>query len=244
MAVQFTASGDSLANAVGTGYDIITNALTSPVTITCWINATWPSAIISYVGLYDETQRASTGNSTAIQLGCRAGNLFTVWTWGGTILVQSPTPMTPYTNQWCMITYTFDGTTHRAYVNDALVGTGTTTQLAGAFDRVYLNGYTGGGASETATFQLDTYTSYNRALSLEEITTMYHTAGNRHGIVYGCMVRYECDEQPVGSSVATVYNQTDYINTYSDLTVVVPAGVARVTYTNGYADANLRQPQG
>lgn len=109
---------------------------------------------------------------------------------------------------------------------------------------MYINGYTTGGASETSTFQLDTYTSYNRALSLDEITTMYTTAGNRHGIVYGCMVRYEFDEAAVGSGITTVYNQTDYIQAYSDLAVVVPAGGTRVTYTAGYTDANLRQPQG
>lgn len=243
MAIQLTQAGDSLANPVGTGYNIITSS-TAPVTISCWMKAPWSNATESLVGLYDEKQRVATGTSTAIQIGCRAGNLLTVWTWGGTILVQSPTAMTPYTNTWCMITYTYDGTTHRVYVNNTLTGTGTTAQIAGSFDRVYINGYTTGGAAETATFQLDTYTSYNRALSIDEITTMYHTTGNRHGIVYGCMVRYEFDEIAVGSNVVSVYNQTDYIVTYSDLNVVTPAGTTRVTYTDGYADANLRQPQG
>ena len=243
MAIQLTQAGDSLANVVGVGYNIIASS-TSPVTITCWVRAPWSNATESLVGLYDEKQRAATGNSTSIQIGCRPGNLLSVWTWGGVILVQSPTAMTPYTNVWCMITYTFDGTTHRVYVNNTLAGTGTTTQLAGAFDRVYINGYTTGGAAETSTFQLDTYTSYNRALSLDEITTMYYTGGNRHGIVYGCMVRYEFDELAVGTGTTGVYNQTGYTNAYGDLAVVAPAGTTRVTYTAGYADANLRQPQG
>jgi hypothetical protein len=246
MAVQFTQAGDALANTTGVGVNIIPTAATSPVSITCWIKAPWGAGTQSYVGLYDEKQRAGSGTnaSTAVQLGSRAANIFNVWTWGGGILVDSAISMAPYVNQWVFLTYTFDGTFHKCYVNATLAGTTQNTQLPGNFDRVYLNGYTNGGASETAAFQLDTYNSYNRALSQDEITTMYNTRGNRHGIVYGCMVRYEFDEIAVGTAVSTVLNQTDYPSAYSNLAPVTPAGTSRATHSDGYADANLRPPQG
>ncbi len=248
MAIQFTQSGDALANNVGTGVNFITTAATSPVSVTCWIKAPWNSTgTHSYVGLYDEKQRAASGTSntsTAVQLGKRTANTFSVWTWGGGSLVDCSISMLTYDNMWTFIAYTFDGTTHRCYVNGELGGTATNTQHAGNFDRVYLNGYTAGGAAETATFQLDTYTSYNRMLSQDELRTMYNAAGNRHGIVYGCVVRYEFDEDAIGVGVTTGYNQTDYNTTYSNLYPVTPAGTARVTYIPGHADANLRLPQG
>jgi hypothetical protein len=247
MAIQFTASGDALANNVTNGVDLLTVAATSPLSITCWIKAPWTgTGTNSLVGLYDETQRIASGTantSTAVQLGKKTTNTFNVWTWGGGVLVDCTISMAPYNNVWCFLTYTFDGTTHRAYVNGVAGGTATSTQLAGAFDRVYLNGYTNGGAAETATFQLDTYTSYSRALSANEIQTMFMAQGDRHGIVNGAIVRYEFDEGALGTTVSTIVNLTDFASANSNLITVVPAGGTRVTFVEGYPDGNLRPPQ-
>lgn len=236
MALQFTQSGDAIANNVTSGVNF--QSSTSPITITCWINAPWSGATHSYVGMYDEKQRVATGNSTAIQLGSRAANTFNVWTWGGGILVTSSITISP--GVWTFLAYTYDGTTHRCYVNGQLGGSSTVTQLAGNFDRIYLNGYTNGGANETDTFQLDTYNYYNRTLSANELLTMYTSRGNRHGIVHGVVARYEFDGGSLGTSVSSVTNLTTYNLLYSNLIPVTPAGTTRVNYISGHASGNLR----
>lgn len=241
MGLQFTQSGDALANNVTTGVSF-QNALL-PATITCWINAPWTGAgAQSYVGLYDENQRITSGNntSTAIQLGCRATNTFNVWTWGGGLLNTSSISMAPYVNQWVFIAYTFDGTIHRCYVNGILADSTTATQRSGNFDRVYLNGYTNGGANETETFKLDTYNYYSRTLSVDEILTMYTSKGNRHGIVHNISTRYEFDGGSIGSNVVSIPNLTTFNPLYSNLIPVVPAGTTPVSYIAGYASGNLR----
>jgi hypothetical protein len=240
MALQFSLAGDALANNTVSGTSF--QSATTPITISVWINAPWTGGggAQSYVGLYGEQQRIANGTTTAIQFGSRAANSFNVWTWGGGALVNSTISMTPYVNQWAFVAYTYDGTTHRCYVNGVAGGTSTNAQIAGTFDRVYLNGYTNGAAAETSSFQLDTYSYYNRALSADEILTMYTIQGHRHGILYNSVCRYEFSEGAIGSNVSSVPNLTNYNATYSNLIPIVPAGTSRVTLLAGYASANIR----
>lgn len=240
MALQFTRNGDALATNVGAGVTF-QNALL-PSSVTCWINAPWAgnAGAQSYVGMYDEQQRASLNTSTAIQIGSRSGaGKLDIWTWGGGILITSTATLVP--GNWYFVAYTYNGTTHSVYVNGLLAGTSTTTQRAGAFDRVYLNGYTNGRNSETSTFSLDTYTYFNRLLTADEIRTMYTASGARHGILYNSVVQYKFQDGATGSAVTVIRNQTDFQSTYSDLFPVVPAGSIRVTLISSYASANLRQ---
>jgi hypothetical protein len=234
MAVQFTVNGDSLANATNT-----TNfqSATTASSISVWINADWQGATgtKSYVGMYHST------TGTAVQIGTRIANgQCDIWTWGGTLLL-STTGVTIPNGSWVHIGYTYDGTTHRVYYNGALNSTSTTAQLAGNFNMVFLNGYRGGTVSETGTFQVDTYDYYNRMLSADEMRTIYSAKGNRHGIVYGCVARYEFDEGVSGATVGTIYNQTAYDGTVSNL-VSNSARTPTVTFTPGYVSGNLRPP--
>jgi hypothetical protein len=239
MAVQFTANGDSLANA--TNATVFQNALTA-CSVSVWINADWQGAAgtRSYVGMYNSA------GGTAIQIGTKTSNgQIDVWTWGGSILVSS-TGITVPSGTWVHVTYTFDGTSHRLYINGVLNNTTTQTnnpQLAGSFNMVSLNGYTSGGVSETGTFQVDTYDYYNRMLSADEVQTIYSAAGNRHGIVYGCVVRYEFDEGISGNTIGIIYNQTAYDGAVSNL-ISNSARTPTVTYSPGYVSGNLRPPLG
>jgi hypothetical protein len=127
------------------------------------------------------------------------------------------------------------------YYNGVLNNTATTTQLAGNFTAVYLNGYSTGAASETATFQVDTYDYYNRMLSANEVLTIYNARGQRHGIVYGAICRYEFDEGIQGANVSTIYNQTDYSGDVSNL-ISATSQTPKVTFSPGYVSANMRPP--
>lgn len=245
MAVQFTTNGDNITNA--TDATFFTSATVSQ-SITVWINALWDGNIktSSMVGMY---QAAGGTGATAIQIGSRtAAGQCDIWTWGGGIMISS-TGVTIPANTWVNITYTYDGTSHRLYYNGTLNRTvinGTApnvAQIAGSFNAVYMNGFAAGGVSETATFMVDTYYYYTRTLSADEIQTIYAARGNRHGIVYGSLLRYEFDEAVLGSDVVSVVNQSSYNQAISNL---LPANLRtpRVTYAAGSVSSNLRVPLG
>jgi hypothetical protein len=240
MAIQFSTNGDNLQNTTNSTFF---SASTAAQSVSVWINALWDGATktTSMVGMY-----ASAGG-TAIQIGSRtAAGQCDIWTWGGGIMITS-TGVTIPANTWVNITYTYDGTSHRLYYNGVLNNTvvnGTaprSPQIAGNFNMVYMNGFSTGATSETGNFYVDTYDYYNRVLSADEVITIYEAEGNRHGIVYGAVLRYEFDEGIIGNTIATIINQTAYDLTVSNLasgSVRTP----RVVYSPGAVSCNLRVP--
>jgi hypothetical protein len=213
-----------------------------PYSITVWINANWAAGgIFSFVGMYDGGVSTPTP-TTGLQIGTTAANQVECWTYGGaTIISGLAGSMTGYSNVWTMITYTYDGTSHRLYRNNVLLNTTTTSPVPGTFTQVYINGYPPTGtANETGVFSVDSYTYYNRTLSLDEIQTIYNGAGMRHGITYGQIARYEFDELAQGVTIATVIDMTGNNNTLQS----TGAGLALTyTYANSYSTSNLRPVQ-
>lgn len=224
-------------------YSTSTNftASTAPFSISVWINAVWNGAArVSMVGLYNGTTTA--GTTTGLQIGTSTGaGEISCWTYGGTIMVQSATGvMTARNNTWVNATYTYNGTTHLLYVNGVQVGTATTAQIAGTFTQVWINGYPPtGNANETAVFGIDAYNYYNRTLSADEVLTIYNAAGQRHGIVYGALARYEFDELSQGASVSSV---TDLSGNNNTLLSVGTGAALTYNYATSFADSNLRAP--
>jgi len=238
MAIQMTGVTDRHLYTVSTNF----LASTVPYSISVWINAVWNGGTrLSFVGMYDGT--ITTGTTTGLQIGTGAGaGEVTCWTYGGTAMVTSANGvMTPYNNTWVMITYTYDGTTHRVYRNETLLGTATTAQNPGIFTQVYINGYPPtGSTSETATYQVDTYGYYNRTLSDLEIQTMYYSYGSRHAITYGQIACYDFDEGIQGSTVTGVVDITGNGN----ILLNSGAGTAiTYAYTGNIACSNLRPVQ-
>lgn len=217
---------------------------TDPYTITVWINAVWDGGIpLSFVGMYDGGVTTPTP-TTGLQIGTSAGNgKVSTWTYGGTILVESATAvMIPYNNTWQMITYTFDGTTHRLYRNDILLNTAVGNTVAGTFTQVYINGYPPtGSAAETAAYSVDSYTYFGRTLSGTEIQTIYNAGGARHGITYQQLARYEFDELAQGATTSSIIDMSGNNNTLSS--TGASATPITYTYTNSYANSNLRPVQ-
>jgi hypothetical protein len=150
--------------------------------------------------------------------------------------------MTPYNNTWQMITYTFDGTTHRVYRNDILLNTAVGNTVTGTFTQIYINGFPPtGSASETAAYSVDSYTYFGRTLSATEIQTIYNAGGARHGITYQELARYEFDELAQGATVVSVVdmsgNGNNLLNTGASATPIT------YSYTNAYPNSNLRPVQ-
>lgn len=213
---------------------------TSAYSINVWINANWNAgATASFVGMYNGTPLTGTP-TTGLQIGTRSGTGdIGIWTYGGTVLVSAPAgTMTAWSNKYAMVTYTYDGSTHRLYLNGVLVNTATVAPVAGVFTQIYINGYPPtGNANETAVYLLDAYGYYGRTLSADELLTIYNSAGTRNGIFYGEIVRYEFDELPEGSTVAGIVDLSGHNNPmlYSGNGTAITH-----TYVGSYADSNIR----
>lgn len=238
MAIQMTGPTDRHLYSTSTNF----TASTDPFSITVWINAVWNGGTrLSFVGMYNGTITA--GTTTGLQIGTGAGNgEVSCWTYGGAIMVESADAvMTPFNNTWVLISYTYDGTTHRVYRNETLLATAITAQLPGTFTQVYINGFPPtGSASETATYQVDSYAYYGRTLAASEITSIYNALGNRNGIVFGQLARYDFDELAQG---ATVTNVVDISGSGNNMLNTGAGTAITYTYTNTIANSNLRPVQ-
>lgn len=237
MAIQMTGGTDRHLYTTSTNFLSSTDSFS----ISVWINAVWNGGTrLSYVGMYNGT--VSSGTTTGLQIGTSGTTVGSVecWTYGGTVMVVSgANTMTPYNNQWVMITYTYDGTTHRIYRNGTLLNSSNTAQNPGTFTQIYINGYPPTGTtSETATYQVDTYSYYNRALSQPEIQTMYESYGNRHAISYGVLAAYDFDELAQGATVTGVVDISGNGNTILNTGAGTPI---TYTYTGTVASSNLRR---
>ena len=205
MAVQLNQTDIHLTGTVSGFSDI-----TSPFTVSTWIQYNnWTDGTTkSLVGLY------LTG-TTAIQIGARGDGNITVWTWGGGVLITSNGAIPLSQTEYVHVVYTFDGGSHRLYINGLLVNITTTSQVPGSPDTIYINGYPTGGTNETGFYAIDDTIYFNRQLTLEEIQTLYNSRGIRDGIYYGVVARYTFGEGLSGTAVATVRDYSLNNNTLS-----------------------------
>jgi hypothetical protein len=211
----------------------------APVTLMTWINTSWTTGgTISMVGTYN----TATSGGTAIQIGTKNGaGSCDVWTWGGGQLVGTDGLVTLTNNVWVHIAYTYDGTTHKIYVNGQYVNSGTTAQQAGTITAVYINGYPTGGTSETGTFSVDDVSYFNRPLSADEVLTAYTTAGDKDGLVYGNNVSFVFDEGFPGATANNVLDQTGNGN---NLTPIGTAVGVNFIYSASYITGDSRPVMG
>jgi hypothetical protein len=159
------------------------------------------------------------------------------WTWGGGALTLTGNVMLPFVGQWINLAYTYNGTTHRLYVNGVQFSTSTTAQIPGFLNQVYINGFPNSGASEVATYQLDQYSLVLRELTPGEVLTIYNAAGGRHGIYFQRSARYEFDELGQGSNVTSV---VDFSGGLSSLEPVGAGANFTYVYPGTLANSNTR----
>lgn len=205
-------------------------------TVVTWLNATWSTAITkSLVGLYGPSPTPT----AAVQIGSRGTGALTCWTWGGTVLVATPTS-TLTDGIWYCVAYSYDGTTHRIYVNGVLSASATTAITPTTLDTIYINGYPTGLTNETSPQSVDSYLLYDRVLSSDELLTIANARGMRHGITYGLVAAYELDEGIQGNTVSSC------VNTVDPSIPLTPTGVGTAmtyTYSNSISNANITPVQ-
>ena len=226
MALSLT-NGGSFVSSNASGLPVSTAGFS----MTTWLNYAFWSTAPNNASMVTMHGIAS---GTGVQIGSRSGgaNSAYVWAFGGAALVQSSSVTVP-SNGWVHIAYTCSALsagnqTHSVYVNGVLGGTSTNALLgATSFNYIQINGFYGGGTSETATFLVDDTAIYNRVLSANEITTIYACAGMRDGITYGLNSRYKFNEAATGGTMATCMDFAGSGNTLTPNTTPAP------TYASG-----------
>ena len=159
------------------------------------------------------------------------------------------------TNSWIHVCYTCttsvngSGTagnqTHSLYINGMLNNTNTNAlQIAGVPTLIYINGYpvaTGSTGGESNTTAIDDDYYYNRIMPAAEVATLYRAWGQRDGIVYGLVARYNFNELPAGQTVTSCKDFSGNNNTL--IMTVVGTGVAP-TYAIDWSNEDTRPPLG
>jgi hypothetical protein len=106
-----------------------------------------------------------------VQGGFRNGNV-TIWNHGGNVLAQSSPPTA---GAWHHFAYTYDGTTHRLYVDGAEAGNSTAApQTAQVTSLVF--GRWNGGPAEYFAGSLDDVRIYTRTLPASEVLALFQGA--------------------------------------------------------------------
>ena len=239
MPIQTTSTDIHLRSSQAMGLSALT-----PFSVSTWINANWSAgARDSFVGIYGPSVDTPLGTPiTALQIGSSTGaGELSCWTWGGAVLVGTATgAMTAFNNTWVFVVYAFDGTTHSLYRNGVLVASATTTQTPGFLNQVYINGYPTGITNEVSAFQVDQYALFRRALSADEVQTMYAAQGGRHGIVKDVICSYDFDELAQDVVVSSVVDMSGNGHT---LTIAGAGTSMTYVYPSALANSNTRPVQ-
>ena len=134
--------------------------------------------------------------------------------------------------------------THSLYINGLLNNTTTNAlQVAGMPTILYINGFPVTAATtgmESNNTKIDDLYYFNRLLTAAEIQTIYSTFGQRDGITYGLVARYNFNELPVGSVVTTCTDFSGCTNTMGLITV--GTGYVSSVYIQDYAHSDTNPP--
>jgi hypothetical protein len=212
MALQFPASG---ANRLDDAAIVGGPAINGNISISYWLNAVSMATVQSIYGVY-----TATIGTAGIQMGIR-NTALCIWVWGGGILVQGTTNTT---GAWIHCVYTYNGTTHRLYVNGVEEANSAATPQTGNVLVIQFNSYAGGGASEVFAGLIADARLYNRTLSAAEVQTIFACRGT-DGITSGLFSRYLFNELSPGTAVSSA-NTKDVSGTQQGLLTLTGSGFA------------------
>jgi hypothetical protein len=128
-------------------------------TISAWVNFSSTSADQYVVSLWNPA------TTQALSMGILSGKLM-VWRWGpGPLVSMAP----PSTNSWHHVAYTYDGKTHKLYLDGKTPATGTTPANVSPVTVAEIGSWSGEGFFHG---QIDELRVYNVALSATQIAQL------------------------------------------------------------------------
>lgn len=141
-------------------------------TISWWFMIEQPPDYIDSLGADNMIAMVDTVDGIGLQFGYRAPGYHTpgldTWYWGGrTVLGTQP----PAVNKWHHCIYTYDGRTHRFYLNGLLRSQSEVEPQAGTPEILMFGNYPGG--NQFFAGALDEVRIYNRVLSHSEIEFVF-----------------------------------------------------------------------
>jgi Concanavalin A-like lectin/glucanases superfamily len=209
--------GLSFTDPAGLSFDGSSNYGTMGTTNLPALNASMTIALWAYYTSIDSSNRnafALKSGSAAVQIGQRGSALVASKSGGVILATASSTPA----SGWHHLAYTFDGTTHRLYLDGGTATTSTVAPDTGAPTSVWIGTYNGG--SELWAGSLDDVRIYSRVLGATEIAAL--AAGNQ-----------------VGTSLAT-QTLTGNPTVLGDLLITrgtLAAGNAAITVANNWSNS-------
>lgn len=173
---------DGLTDQVKFLHNLATDTNTN-FSMSCWVRYT---SLTNQNG--QSVQQFCTMGPTTSGSGLAMGernNTHQCWGTGGSIKVNSATNIVA--GQWYNVTYTYDGTTHRIYIDGALDGTGTGAADNSATTHLVFSGWNTptssmGGYKENFYGQQGPVLVYNRTLTDQEVEQIFNTFRGRYGI--------------------------------------------------------------
>lgn len=154
------------------------------------------------------------------------------WQYGGGLLVSDTT--IPSINTWHHYCYTFDGTTHRFYVDGSLVDSSTESAQTGTPVGIGIGAWQAG--AEYFGGHIDQAAVWGRALSADDVAALYNSGS---GVAYADWdVSTTVHRITVRDSLAAVGDVTHLRHRMTILDPLAAAG--DVTQLHKHADADIR----
>lgn len=200
---------------LSTGASGLPNTTAAQSIIMWYLVSSYPSANVSYINLHN-------GTNASVQIGSWS-SVLSVWGWGGSALVSAAA--NPTTGVYHHLAYTYDGTTHRLYIDGVFSNSTTVANVSGAetIVEIFGNQWTENGVQT-----LDDVRIYNRALSVSEVQTVYACRGI-DSIVSGLVSRWIFSEGAPGSSPSVATQIRDLAGTNNG--TAFSAALTNLTYT-------------
>src|SRR5450631_1480676 len=131
-------------------------AANGAVTISAWLKLGSTATVQDAVALGD-------GGSNGVKLGIQSVGSLAAWTWGATPTTLAST-LAPSDAAWHQVTFTYDGTNNRLYLDGALQSGATTVADLGSYDGTHELMAAGGAVDDVRV--------YNRALTGTEVSAL------------------------------------------------------------------------
>jgi len=148
-------------------------AVEDPQTIACWFMIDQPPGYPDSLGADGMISLVDSAADIGVQFGYRAPGYHTlgldVWYWGGRTVLETDQPQL---NKWHHIAYTFDGKTHRFYLDGQQKAQSVVKPQHGTPKMLMFGNYPGG--DQFFRGSMDEVCIYTRALPSAEIELLYN----------------------------------------------------------------------